>query len=68
MTNYVKNVKNDIMNLICEDCDKFKDINYTLAVENQIEDIIHKRLDELFITIREQEYDNKNIYGEKEKV
>ena len=67
MTDYVKNIKTDIMNLMCEGCDKFKDTNYAIAVEKQIEDIIHKRLDELFITIMENEYDNQNIYGEKEE-
>ncbi len=67
MTNYIKDVKNDIMNLICSGCDKFKDINYTLAVESQIEDILQKRLDQLFLLLQENNNDNKDIYTEKEE-
>lgn len=68
MTDYIKNVTKDIVHVMKEGCDKFKDINYTLAVESQIEDVLQKRLDELFITIRENEYDNQDVHREKEKV
>ena len=68
MTNYVKKVTQDIVHIMKEGCDKFRDSNYTLAVESQIEDILQKRLDELFITIRENEYDNEYIYREKKEI
>lgn len=67
MTSYIKDVKNDIMNLICKGCDKFKDANYTLAVESQIEDIIQKRLDQLFLLLQEKDNDNKNLHPKKEE-
>ncbi len=67
MTSYIKDVKNDIMNLICKGCDKFKDTNYTLAVESQIEDIIQRRLDQLFLLLQEKDNDNKNLHPKKEE-
>jgi hypothetical protein len=69
MTSYIKDVKNDIMNLICKGCDKFKDANYTLAVESQVEEILQRRLDQLFkLLLEEKDNDNKNVHTKKEEV
>ena len=66
MTSYIKDVKNDIMNLVCT-CDKFKDVNYAMAVESQVEDILQRRLDQLFLLLQEKNNDNKDIHTEKKE-
>ena len=64
MTNFITEVKDDIMKLISKDCDKYKDSNYYMATEQAIQEILHNKLLILFKEIRD---DNKNIYREKEE-
>ena len=64
MTNFITEVKDDIMKLESKDCDKYKDSNYYMATEQAIQEILHNKLLILFKEIRD---DNKNIYREKEE-